>query len=160
MNKHARMITVAGTIGTMVAIALVAPGMIGAIAEEPVAALSNGIDQLFPAPVDIKKFRKYAITFDESVSTEVEHTSTVKKIAFGHASNVSIVTTPTGTYSSDGLLSPNVRYPGIEVKPKHRWSEDYSFGSFSSESGTGSWSSFSRGSIIFYNYSFTPSARS
>lgn len=37
----------------------------------------------------------------------------VRKIEAGKTSLVSVVTTPSGVYSSDGLDSPHVRYPGI-----------------------------------------------
>jgi hypothetical protein len=43
--------------------------------------------------------------------------STVKKIGYGTTEFVHILETPSGTYSTDGLTSPNVEYPGVI---KHR----------------------------------------
>src|SRR5688500_16736703 len=98
--------------GSIVALSIVAPAQMGAVAEEPVKAAAAAIDSLFPDSVDPKMFRKYKITFDESISTEVQRTQVVKKIGYGRTSEVTIVTTPSGTYSTDGLLSPHVQYPG------------------------------------------------
>jgi hypothetical protein len=47
------------------------------------------------------------------VSTDVHSRQTVRKIGYGLTEFVDIVTTSTGTYSSDGLSSPHIRYPGI-----------------------------------------------
>lgn len=58
----------------------------------------------------------YVAYQDESVSNTILSRTNVKKIGHGNVSNVAIVKTPTGTYSSDGLTSPNVRYPGIAVE--------------------------------------------
>ncbi len=47
-------------------------------------------------------------------------TVNVRKIGYGHVETVEIVTTATGTYSSDGLASPHVLYPGVEAKSTAR----------------------------------------
>ena len=47
------------------------------------------------------------------ISEEIESQTTVKKIGYGRTTYVSIMKTPSGTYSSDGLASPHFRYPGI-----------------------------------------------
>ncbi len=91
---------------------------------------------------------------------DVKSASTITKISAGHKSIVSIVTTPSGTYSSDALLSPNVRYPGIEVKPKHWRDGGLSISTLTSDSGTGRWTSYSTGSFTYYTYSFTPATPS
>ena len=44
-------------------------------------------------------------------------TANVRKIGYGRVSSVEVVTTASGTYSSDGLASPHVLYPGVEAKP-------------------------------------------
>jgi hypothetical protein len=82
----------------------------------------------------------------------------VTKIGYGKKSKVSIVTTATGTYSTDGIRSPNVRYPGIEVGRK--WRGGMWFSTWSSSYGSGSWTSYSNGSIIFYTHSYKPAKRS
>jgi len=55
----------------------------------------------------------YAIGTEPSVLLTPESTTTVRKIAYGRTTFVNIVTTSSGVYSTDGLTSPNVRYPGI-----------------------------------------------
>lgn len=101
---------------------LAAPNVFAQATTEPLKSAGKTADDLFPAPFDASKLRKYDITFDDSVSTDVQKTQTVTKIAFGKKKTVSIVTTPSGVYSSDAITSPNVRYPGIEVAPR-RWSD-------------------------------------
>lgn len=78
--------------------------------------------QLFEPPVlDTTQFvrfgdRDYEITYDGSVSLDPLSHSVVRKIAFGVETQVSVVTTATGTYSSEGLVNPHFRYPGISVR--------------------------------------------
>jgi len=50
---------------------------------------------------------------DPGVSLQPLSTAVVTKIGYGRASEVRIVTTSSGVYSSDGLASPHVLYPGI-----------------------------------------------
>ena len=50
------------------------------------------------------------------MSADVQRTASVTKIEHGRKSNVSIVTTLSGTYSSDAITSPHVLYPGIHVE--------------------------------------------
>jgi hypothetical protein len=135
--------------GSMLAWSVVAPDQMSAVAEEPVKAAAATIDSLFPDSVDPKMFRKYKLTFDDSISTEVQRTQVVKKIAHGRTSEVTIVTTPSGTYSTDGLLSPHVQYPGIE-KERRGWSSRSWFSSRSY--GGGRWTSFSSGSFTYFSY--------
>ncbi|RYE10597.1 MAG: hypothetical protein EOP22_04475 [Hyphomicrobiales bacterium] len=137
----------------MVAFSLIAPAQMAAIAEEPVKVASAAIEDLLPLDkIDPRMFRKFDIELDDSVSMDVQRTQTVRKIGFGRLSTVTIVTTPTGTYSSDALLSPNVRYPGIEVTPKQGWQY------WPESRGSGHWTSYSQGSIIFYFYADAPAA--
>lgn len=150
MTDYARMTVIGGTIGVFVAGALVAPAVIAAATETPQAvAVVNTIEDLFPAPaLDAKMFRKFDITLGPGVSTDIQRTQTIRKIGYGYSSTVTVVTTPSGTYSTDGLLSPNVSYPGIEVTSKGRWHN----WSAETPQGNGKWTSFSRGSIIYLNW--------
>ncbi|RDE10580.1 hypothetical protein [Pelagibacterium lacus] len=59
--------------------------------------------------------RQYEISYSQDVSLEPTQSAAVRKIGFGAVSMVNIATTATGTYSSDGLTSPHIRYPGISV---------------------------------------------
>ena len=158
MTDYVRMIVIGGTIGTFAAACLIAPGLVAAVAEEPVAAVASTIEDLFPS-IDPKAFRKYNIVLGEGVSTDVTRTQTVKKIGYGYTSTVKIVTTPSGTYSSDAIVSPHVLYPGIEVMPKRSWSNRFGHPVSRSAQGTRHWTSFSRGSIIYYSYSDEPATR-
>ncbi|MCB1516412.1 MAG: hypothetical protein KDJ19_02175 [Hyphomicrobiaceae bacterium] len=58
----------------------------------------------------------YDITVDDSVSTEVISHSQIRKIGYGHEKQVTVATTPSGTYSTDALFNPHVLYPGIHVR--------------------------------------------
>lgn len=79
-------------------------------------ALADGMPAAFD-PGKLVKFddREYRVDYADWVSTDPISSSQVKKIEAGKVSYVSIATTATGTYSTDGLISRNVRYPGIEV---------------------------------------------
>ncbi len=56
-------------------------------------------------------------TIAPTVSRDVLNVSTIRKIGYGHVSNIDIVTTPSGVYSSDGVASTHVLYPGVESSP-------------------------------------------
>ena len=142
MLNVVRTITYGVFAGSILAMTIVAPAQMGALAEEPVKAAVTAIGDLFPPSVNPKMFRKYNITFDDSISTDVQRTQVVKKIGHGRTSEVTIVTTPSGTYSTDGMLSPNVRYPGIEKRVKS-WPEDFYF------ADGGKWMSYADGSFIY-----------
>ncbi len=159
MADKVRIIAITGTIGALVGGALAMPAFFqGAVANEPAKVAIASVSDLFPAPFDPKSLVKYDVVFDDTISTETKASGTVKKIGYGYKTLVSIVTTPSGTYSSDALTSPNVRYPGIEVVPVHRHRDKPRFWASSSSSPYGTWTSsgYSVGSFIYYNYSFKP----
>lgn len=58
----------------------------------------------------------YDVTVDDSVSTEVISSGQIRKIEYGHETAVTVVTTPSGTYSTDALFDPHVIYRGIHVR--------------------------------------------
>lgn len=161
MTDYVRMIAIGGVVGGLVAGSLAAPSVFGAVTDVPAKIVAaTTLSDLFPPPFDPKKLRKYAITFDETVSSEAKHADTIKKIGYGHKTLVSIVTTPSGTYSTDAIASPYVRYPGIDVAPKRRWSSGgYWVHTYTSNWGTSVSSGFSTGSISYYNSTFTPAKR-
>lgn len=91
------------------AVAAIGPGMVmNAFADEQAAGFDTS---------KLVKYdgRDYRIDYADGVSTDPISSSTVKKIEAGRVSYVSIVTTSTGTYSTDALTSRNIKYPGIEV---------------------------------------------
>jgi hypothetical protein len=94
---------------------------ISAIAAQP--ARADGIISLGGAPLStLVKFgdRDYEIAHADWVSLEPISQNTVRKIEYGRVSEVNVATTATGTYSSDGMVSPHIRYPGIDVTPQRR----------------------------------------
>lgn len=81
-------------------------------------ARADGIISTAPPPLTtLVKFddRTYEIAYSDSVSLEPVRSSVISKIGYGTITHVNVATTDTGTYSSDGLTSPHVRYPGIVV---------------------------------------------
>lgn len=91
------------------------------------SAHADGIINTSPPPLStLVKFddRSYRIEHRDWVSLEPVTTQFVRKIEYGRVSEVSVAQTSTGTYSSEGMVSPYVRYPGIEVtevKSKRRY---------------------------------------
>ena len=159
MSVDIRTVAICAVLATAVAGTIATPAVFPqAFANEPQHQLVRTVKDMFPPPFDPRKLRKYDVVFDDSVSTDALSTRTVGKISFGHKSMVTIVTTATGTYSSDALTSPNVRYPGVDVTPKYS-GRHFAFSSFTSPYGTGTRSSISSGSFTYYNFSFTPSKR-
>ena len=151
MTDYVRMIAIGGTIGVLVAGTLAAPQFMSAIADEPPAAVVATIEDLFgPDIIDSDAFRKYEVVIDDTVSTDIVRKRTVSKIGYGRKSTVTVVTTPSGTYSTDGLLSPHVRYPGIETKRKDSGS-DFKF-RFSQRTAGGYWSLVTQGSFTYITY--------
>jgi hypothetical protein len=160
MSFDLRVAAISAGLAGLVAGALASPQIFPrAFADEPQSHLLDTAKDIFPPKFDPGRLAKYDITYDDSVSTKPLRTEYVSKIGFGHRTKVAIVTTSSGTYSSDGLASPNVRYPGIDVTPEDDADNDFAFSSFSSPYGSGTWSRISSGSFTYYTYSFTPKRR-
>jgi hypothetical protein len=158
MSENVRSIALIGGIGAVVAGALASPLLFPTVfASEPQKHLLASAETLFPPPFDPSQLKKFAITFGDSVSTEPQSTQTVSKIGFGHKSVVSIVTTTSGTYSSDGIASPHVLYPGIDVALKHPNRSYWTAIGTAPEGGTWSSYGFTVGSITYLNVA--PAAR-
>lgn len=104
-----------GLIGLVVATTLALPSILPpAVAdEEPARTLLKSSQEIFPKRIDGDSFVKPEWTVEPWVATEVIAESTIRKIGFGRTTFVTIAETATGTYSSDGLASPYVLYPGI-----------------------------------------------
>ena len=64
------------------------------------------------------------VRYEDWVSTDPLDTQVIKKIEGGRVSYVTIKRTATGTYSSDGIESPHVQYPGViePENPRNRFS--------------------------------------
>ena len=160
MADYVRVIAIGGTIGALVAGTLAAPMFMPALADEalqPVEQVASTLDELFgPGTIDSRVFRKYDVVISANVSTEIRSTRVVKKIGHGRTSMVEIVNTPTGTYSTDGLLSPHVRYPGIEVKAKDGGSS-FAF-RYTQRTANGYWSLTTKGSFTYLTYRIATSS--
>lgn len=138
MNLPTRHMLLGMSLGAACATALAAMG--------PGFVLEAFADEM-PAGFDTSKLvkfdgRDYEVEYADWVSTDPLSSSTVKKIEGGKVTYVSITTTATGTYSTDGLTSRHVLYPGIdvtEVTPdRSNWLRFWSNGSwfsFSSRAG-------------------------
>lgn len=115
MRKYAKPIGAGALIGALAAGFLALPSVLPpAFAdEEPVRSLLMSANELFPRPIDGEDFVKPDWEVEPWVSTEVISQSSVRKIGYGRTSFVTIGRTATGTYSSDGLASPHIHYPGI-----------------------------------------------
>lgn len=120
MSDFVRTVAITGAIGALISGGLALPAYLptAMAQEQPLQALLNPGPQLFPEVFDPDSLVKFDVRIDDSVSTKVSSTQTVRKIAFGKLSTVSIVHTPSGTYSSDAIFSPHVLYPGIELTQK------------------------------------------
>lgn len=132
MNLPTRHMLLGMTLGAICATALAAIGpgyVVEAFADE------------MPAGFDTDKLvkfgdREYEVSYADWVSTDPLSTAMVKKIEGGNVSYVSITTTATGTYSTDGLTSRHVLYPGIDVTPTEKQNNWFAYWS------NGQWRSF------------------
>ena len=165
MNANLRAVAIVGGIAALAAGALGVLTLLPAVADDgPIPVVANS-RELFPGPrFDPKSLVKFDIVLDDSVSTEVLHRQTMVKIGFGKRQVVSIVTTPTGTYSSDALTSPNVRYPGVEVTPiPEEWPsfprDRIRVSTSDTPWGKSTSLSVRSGSFTYYQQIFTPVAR-
>lgn len=83
------------------------------------AVVAMAGDLILPdrSAVDLVRFSddEWTVTAEPGYSLTPLYTRTVRKIAGGVSTLVRIDTTTSGTYSSEGLVSPFVRYPGISV---------------------------------------------
>lgn len=120
MHQKWKYVALGALIGTAAAVTLTLPDLIpAAIADEqPVARMMAEADELVDAiiPQPRAELFKPDWSVDATVSTEVLESVTVRKIAGGRTSFVTIATTPSGVYSSDALASDNVRYPGFHAQ--------------------------------------------
>ena len=116
-------IAATGGIGAVAALGLSLAGILPAVnAEEhstisPVQALMSPARTLFPQPFNVEGLVRWNFEVDPGISMEPTRQSVVKKISFGRVEHVNIVETETGIYSSDAIVDPHIKYPGILVTP-------------------------------------------
>jgi hypothetical protein len=115
MQSKWKMVGLGVLMGSAASMAFVMPAIIPKAwaDEQPLKTLQAAKHSVLDFLDGEETFFKPQWTIEDSVSTEVIKTSTVRKIEAGRTSFVTIATTSTGVYSSDGLQSRHVRYPGI-----------------------------------------------
>jgi len=86
--------------------------------DQPMRTLLRSASQLIPSPTDPDTLLKWDFKVDPGVSIEPVSETSIKKIGYGHVTYVDVMETESGVYSTDGLNSPNVTYPGIHKEPK------------------------------------------
>lgn len=123
MNRYTRPIAIGATIGTLASVMFIGATFLFAASadEEPLKTALSTQTQLFPPAFNtdnIVKFNdaEYLMGVEASVSLDPLSTGVVRKIGYGKTEFVTISTTSSGVYSSDGLASPHFRYPGIHMK--------------------------------------------
>ena len=145
MQKRSKVIVAGGAIGFLVAGMFVLPSALpAAMADDgPVRTLMKTGAEIFRRPLVASDFVKPdEFIYEPWVSTDVVSQRTVRKIAYGRTTFVDIATTPTGTYSSDGLASPHFRYPGIHPNPEFGvWRERHTVAVWDG----GGWAEFAAG---------------
>jgi hypothetical protein len=117
MSQKVRPLLAGAVIGGLAAGLLALPNLLPAAMadEQPWRTLMGSADELMPRQIDVAGLVKPDFTLENSVSAEILHSTTVRKIGYGRTTFVTIAETASGTYSSDGLASPHVQYPGIHV---------------------------------------------
>lgn len=110
-HHHRRSIALRYRVGAAAALMLAA--LMGAG-----VARADGFINTDPPPLSmLVKFddKQYQVAYSADVALEPTASTMVRKVGYGRVTDINIATTDTGTYSSDGLASPYVRYPGIKV---------------------------------------------
>ena len=86
--------------------------------EEPMRTLLSTPNELWPPAFNPDGLAKWDYYVQPGVSIEPIRESTVRKIGYGKTTMVQIMETDSGIYSTDGLASPHVEYPGIVKEPR------------------------------------------
>jgi hypothetical protein len=112
---NVRIAAAMGAGGVLAALLLAVPSMLppALASEQPAHTLLSSMSELFPPPFDPGKLVNWDFEASPAISTEVVKQSAITKIGYGTTEMVYVVQTPSGTYSTDALTSPNIEYPGI-----------------------------------------------
>ncbi len=118
--ETSRALMLGGFIGLGAAVLMAVPSLLPpAMADdEPMKTLLKSANDLWPSTLDPSKLVKWDYYTQPGISIEPIAENTIRKIGYGRTTFVSIMETESGVYSSDGLASPNVQYPGIVKEPK------------------------------------------
>lgn len=118
MTKLRTILLTAGTfsaIGLLLALPSVLP-VTSAAADAGVTvvqAVAETVADPFTETIDTSRLVKVRVSVDPGISIVPLRESVVRKIAGGRLTEVRIVETATGIYSSDALGDPHVLYPGV-----------------------------------------------
>ena len=126
MHLPTRHVMIGIVLGAVTAsmIAVTGPGAtVPALADEVLQPVAPGFNT-----ADLVKFEddEYSVQNEDWVATDPLSTVKIKKIEGGRVSFVTITTTATGTYSTDGMFSNHIQYPGISVD-RVRPANEFSF---------------------------------
>ncbi|MBL8591928.1 MAG: hypothetical protein JNK01_04535 [Devosia sp.] len=115
-----RTIMLAGAIGLGAALLLSMPNILPrAVAEEePVRTLFRTPSEIWPPAFDPDRLMRWDYYVQPGVSVEPIKETVVRKIGYGRSTFVNVIETASGVYSTDGLASPHIQYPGIIKEPK------------------------------------------
>lgn len=124
MEKLIRPAAIGVAVGGIAAtLYLVAASLPNARADEgPIETLMHSANDLVPSyRFDASTLVRigdaaWSIAADPSVSLTPISTRTVRKVAYGKVTLVTISTTASGVYSSDAIVDPHIKYPGITVQ--------------------------------------------
>jgi hypothetical protein len=116
-----RTIMLGGAIGFGAVVLLALPSVLPrAVAEEqPMKTLLSTPSEIWPPAFDPDLLMRWSYYVQPGVSVEPIRETVVRKIGYGRTSFVNVMETASGVYSTDGLASPHIQYPGIikEQKP-------------------------------------------
>jgi len=114
-------IMLGGAIGLGAALLLSLPDILPrAVAqEEPMRTLLRTPREVWPPAFDPDMLMRWNYYVQPGVSVEPIRETVVRKIGYGRTTFVNVMETTSGVYSTDGLASPHIQYPGIvkEMKP-------------------------------------------
>lgn len=114
-------VMLAGAIGLGAALLLSLPNILPrAVAEEqPMKTLFSTPNEIWPPAFDPSRLMRWDYYVQPGVSVEPINETVVRKIGYGKTTFVNVMETASGVYSTDGLASPHIQYPGIikELKP-------------------------------------------
>lgn len=115
-----RTIMLGGAIGLGAAFLLLLPEVLPrAVAdEEPMRTLLSSPSEIWPPAFDPDRLARWSYYVQPGISVEPVKETVVRKIGYGRSSFVNVMETTSGVYSSDGLASPHIQYPGIVKQPK------------------------------------------
>lgn len=115
-----RALMLGGFIGLGAVFLTTLPDMLpAAIADDqPMRTLLRSASQLIPTPIDPDSLLNWDFKVAPGISIEPISETSIRKIGYGRTSYVDVMETESGVYSTDGLGSPHVQYPGIGKEPK------------------------------------------